>query len=153
MRNRGKRAGFFTVEVVAAMVTAAVLAVTGGAMLFHGYAGWRKNTTSIEMQRDGTLAMDMLSRAIRAATETNVTVAASELRVATPGGTVAFTTSGSDLLYDPDTGIPGDETTVVAGRLLSFTPALLTNTGVSVDLQLEEGDDSTHLTALLGFRN
>jgi Tfp pilus assembly protein PilW len=146
-------AGFTLVELVAAMLTAAILALTAGSMLFYAFAGWQRNTENLEMQRDGTIAMDMLARAVRAAAGSNVLVQAESLQVAGGGATLRFSVSGNDLVYDPDTATPGDETAIVAGRLASFSPTLVTNVGVAVDLALQAGENRTALHALLGFRN
>ena len=47
------------------MLAAAVLAVSMGAMIVYAYAGWTKMQATANLERDGSLAMQTMSAAIR----------------------------------------------------------------------------------------
>jgi hypothetical protein len=70
--------------------------------------------------------------------------------------TTEFRVDGDHLLYDPDTGIGGDEVVIVDGRLKTFTVTnLSTGTGVStvLELQNENSDEIAITSAITTFRN
>ena len=146
--------GFTITELLVAMIASALLALTVGAMLVVGTQSWRRNHAAVELQRDAAVAGDMLRRAVRMSTKNGITLSAggSRLDIFTPGGTNAFYASGSDLVYDPNTGTTGDEITVVNARLAAFS-ATVTNTGVSVLMQLSSGDENTEVNTFLRWRN
>jgi len=155
LQGADPRAGFTTVELLAATIAAAVLALSVGAMLIYGYAAWRRHSEFVDMQRDATAAMHTIGWKVRAATASDATIpAADRLRIVTPSATVEFRASGADLIYDPDTGTGGDEEVLVDGRLQTFSPILVTG-GVSVqlDLQTVDGEESAQTDAVFAFRN
>jgi hypothetical protein len=148
MRKGDLKRGLTVVELLVASVSAAILALTAGSMLFYGYTSWHNNSQAVELQRDGTFVLDMVGRRIRAASSADVTVGPGQLTIATQ----SFHASGSDLVYDPDTGVLGDEQVLVDERLVSFVPVHLTNIGVRVDVSLAEGDERVALSATAAFR-
>ena len=152
MNFAGRKNGFTIVELMVAMLSAALLAAISGAILFYAYTGWRRNTAAVELQRDGTVAIDMLARAVRHASASDVTISAGKMEVQKAASTVSFTASGSDLVYDPDTGSGGDEVTVIDGRLSEFTPTNALN-GVGIRLVLEDGEETTQIDSMLIYRN
>jgi hypothetical protein len=133
------------VEVLAAIAAASVLALTAGLLLYYGYLALTRNRENVEMQADGTIAMDMIARAVRPASTATVTAAAGSLRVATSNRVVEFRAVAADLVYDPDTGHAGDEMTVVRGRLVSFA-ASNTPRGVDVRMVLKDATASPAAT-------
>jgi len=145
--------GFTLVELMVSMLATSIVALTAGTMLFYGYVGWTKNRSAIDIQRDGTLVLDMLSRTIREAAESDITMEADGIRVATAEGEVAFLSSGNTLTYHYiANGLPA-QMTLVDDRLDLFTPSLVTNKGVRVDLRIQEGDQASQSRAFFGCRN
>lgn len=157
MKRPEHNAGFTMVELMVTLVAASILAVTAGTTLVYSYSGWYRNNAALELQRDATLAMYRLSRAVRMASATDVTTplagqSAGQLTIKT----TEFRVNGDHLLYDPDTGIGGNEVVIVDGRLKTFTVTnLSTKTGVLINLELqnENGDEITITNAITAFRN
>jgi hypothetical protein len=151
-RTRSGKQGFTLVELGAGALTAAVLAVTAGAMLFYGYMTWRRARLAVDLQRDGTAAVRMLTTRLREAGASDVAVSAGRVDVLSRGSAAALYASGSDLVFDPDTGTAGDEQTIVPGRLASFTPAML-DRGVALRFVLTSSEETTTINTFLSFRN
>ena len=151
MKRSKHNAGFTIIELMVVSVAAFVLAITAGMTLVYGHSGWRRNNAMMELQRDATLAMYRLSRAVREASAADVTTSASQLTIQT----TEFRVNGNHLLYDPNTGTDGDEVVIVDGRLETFTvTSLAAGTGVSIilELQNENGDEITITNATTAFR-
>ncbi|MBA7687323.1 hypothetical protein ES703_95784 [subsurface metagenome] len=159
MKRPEHNAGFTIVELIIALAAASILAITAGITLVYGYSGWRRNNAAVELQRDATLAMYRLSRVVRGASASDVntpflagqsaeqlTIQPTEFRV---------NVNGDCLLYDPNTGVEGDEVVIVDGRLETFTVTnLATGTGMSITLELqnENGNEVTITNATTAFR-
>lgn len=158
MKRPEHNAGFTIVELIIALAAASILAITAGITLVYGYSGWCRNNAAVELQRDATLAMYRLSRAVRGASASDVntplagqsaeqlTIQPTEFRV---------NVNGDCLLYDPNTGVEGDEVVIVDGRLETFTVTnLATGTGMSITLELqnENGNEVTITNATTAFR-
>jgi len=156
MKRPEHNAGFTMVELLVALAAASVLAVTAGITLVYSHSGWRRNNAAMELQRDATLAMYRLSRAVRGASGNDVTTplagqSAERLTIQT----TEFRVDGDHLLYDPDTGIGGNEIVIVDGRLKTFTVTKLsTGIGVSIvlELQNENSDEIAITSAITAFR-
>jgi len=156
MKRPEHNAGFTMAELMVALVAASVLAITAGMTLVYSHSCWRRNNAAMELQRDATLAMYRLSRAVRGASANDVTTplagqSAERLTIQT----TEFRVDGDHLLYDPDTGIGGDEVVIVDGRLKTFTVTnLATGTGMSITLELqnENGNEVTITNATTAFR-
>jgi len=156
MKRPEHNAGFTMIEMLVALAAASILAITAGITLVYSHSGWRRNNAAMELQRDATLAMYRLSRAVRGASANDVTTplagqSAERLTIQT----TEFRVDGDHLLYDPDTGIGGDEVVIVDGRLKTFTvTSLSTGIGVSIilELQNENGNEITITNATIAFR-
>ena len=57
--------GLTIVELMVGIIIVSVLTLTIGSMLYYTYLSWFRNRDTVELQRDGTIAMDMIARAIR----------------------------------------------------------------------------------------
>lgn len=157
MKRPEHNAGFTMVELLVALVAASILAITAGITLVYCYSGWCRNNAAVELQRDATLAMYRLSSAVRgaSATDVNTPLAGQSAERLTIQQT-EFRVNEKHLLYDPNTGIDGDEVVIVDGRLKTFTVTnLSTGTGVSIvlELQNENSDEITITNATIAFRN
>jgi len=153
MKRPEHNAGFTLVELIIALAAASILAITAGITVVYGYSGWRRNNAAVELQRDATLAMYRMSRAVREASAADVTTSASQLTIQPTEFRVNV--NGDCLLYDPNTGVEGDEVVIVDGRLETFTVTnLATGTGMSITLELqnENGNEVTITNATTAFR-
>ncbi len=154
MKRPEHNAGFTIIELMIALVAASILAITAGITLVYGHSGWRRNNAAMELQRDATLAMYRLSRAVRGASAADVTTplagqSAEQLTIQP----TEFRVNGDHLLYDPNTGTDGDEVVIVNGRLETFTVTDLgTGVLITLELQNETGDEVTITNATTAFR-
>jgi Tfp pilus assembly protein PilW len=155
--RHGKKSkqGYSLVELLAAALAASVLALTAGTMLFHAYDAWDENHDAVNVHRDGRHAMDMMTRAVRAASVARVVTAVNNnLVIANEAGTssVRFRRDGQDLIYDPDTGVDGDETTLVADGIRRFNVSA-SATAVTVRVDLDREGETMRLDSVMAFRN
>jgi len=125
-RRRAGREGFTITEVLAAALSASVLAIAMGSILYFSYSALRRNTERISLQRDATLAHDMISRAGQGSAPGEVSVASGSVIFATNAfrsTRMRFVQSGNNLLYyaNADGGSPK---TIINGRLTSFQVAV-----------------------------
>lgn len=118
------KAAFTLVELIAAMASAAVLAVVMGAMMWYSYSGWRSMQAIGEMERDGSLAMRTMDAVIRGGTSTNPAAVMNR-----------FAKSGGRLVYTPGSGGTMD---LVQAGVTGFSCVTSANNKVSVGLRLLE---------------
>jgi len=149
MRTRGQQSGLTIIELMVAMVAGAIVAVTAGAMLYYGYVAWRQNNAVVDIQRDATVALGAIGRAVRGAV--GVAVGA-ELRATNAAGVVQrFHVGGDGLLYEqPDTLDPAEILLTVTPQVTvaAFSSAAADD-GVAVHLDLL--GDETRVTNSVVF--
>lgn len=147
MRPRARRAGFTVVELLASVVTAAVLAVAMGSILYFSYSALSKNTERITLQRDATFAFDMIARTAQGASPGEITLASGSVTFQTNTfrnkRVRFFNNNTGDLVYDPDMAVGGNEQVVVNDRLSSFG---VTMTGSRLIIQMVVSYSSENLT-------
>lgn len=163
LRDHGRH-GFTLIEIIVALVSASVLALTAGLMIYYAFLAWTRVSDTVEVQRDASLASYMICRRIRGAMVSEVTspgqglsadVLAIPPRAFYPAGSdLAYNPAGRMLVYDPDTdpGSVDDEVVLVNNRLDSFVCTHVTN-GIRVSLDLSGVDDDIHLDTVAFFRN
>jgi prepilin-type N-terminal cleavage/methylation domain-containing protein len=140
MRNARSRCGFTVIELLAAMLAGAVLALTAGSMLFYAYGSWRRGRDGAAMQQDGRAAMELISRTARDAAATNLDARPSELRVAMPSNrTWRVFAQGGQLVCDPSMAVTGDEHVVAQAGVRAFSVSN-DNGRLRVTLRLEAGE-------------
>ena len=155
--RHGKKSkqGYSLVELLAAALAASVLALTAGTMLFHAYDAWDENHDAVNVHRDGRHAMDMMTRAVRAASAERIIAAVNnDLMIANEAGTssVRFRRDGQDLIYDPDTEVDGDDITLVADGISRFNVSA-SATAVTVRVDLDREGETMRLDSVMAFRN
>ncbi len=157
-----RKSGFSLVEVLAGLLAASVLALTAGTMLFHAYDGWSDNHTAVNLQRDGRNAMDLMTRAIRNASSTNVVIQGNNrdftmsrvvMNSQSVTNTVRFWRSGRNLIYDPDTSTGGDNVFLVRDGVGWFRVRNRIPGMIDIVLRLAQDDEEIRLDAMVGFRN
>ena len=138
--------GFGLAELMVGMVISSILALTAGMMLYSIFLSWHRNKNAIESQRDGTIALYMMSRAIRPATNSSVAASGSTLTI----GNKSFYLNASSLWHDPDTGSPGDEIEIIRNNVsnLSFVKDS-TMHSVAINITLLDG---LVLDSVIGYR-
>ncbi len=122
------RRGFTIVELLAAAVAAAVLAVAMGSVLYFSYAALRRANEVLALQRDLADAVDQIQRIGRSASPSEITIAS---------GSITFGTNlfrnvrcrfydnrTGDFVFDPNMAVGGDERTLIDDRLVLFKPSV-----------------------------
>ncbi len=124
MKPRPGRGGFSLVELLATVVTSAILAAAMGSVLYFSYSAMSRNAERITLQRDATFAFDMIARTAQSAAPGEITLAAKSITFATNAFRAKrvrfFDNNTGDLVYDPDIDVGGNELVVVNDRLASF---------------------------------
>ena len=146
------RDGFTLVELTAGMVTASVLALTAGSMLWYGYLGWHRLGDAVNMQRDMRAALETLSHAVRTGTNMTVTGGTVFTVQSATRPPVSVYSSGGSLYYDPNTGAAGDQITLVNGTLQTFDVAVASNTATAL-LVLKSNSETLSNRVVMTRRN
>lgn len=123
MKTKRTKQGFTIVELMVAMVAFAIMILAVGLMLIYGWLGWRKNTQSVNMQRDAVLAMEQIAREVRNSNIAEITDDAGGIYFA-PGivrsNAVNFLTT--DIAVFPGVNITGFDVSYVTNAVtVSFT--------------------------------
>ncbi|MBL7075956.1 MAG: prepilin-type N-terminal cleavage/methylation domain-containing protein [Kiritimatiellae bacterium] len=157
--------GFTIVELIVGMLAGAILALTAGIILVEGFKVVHRNAEAARIQRDGSIAMEMLQRTLREVSGNDVSLDSTteppKLEVDHPhAGQVSFeamtVAGGTNLVY-----IAGGRTTVIAARTLrSFTVPRLSASSIRLLLSLEgnvraQGVETERVDfdAIIHFRN
>ncbi len=102
-RSVGKN-GFSLVEVLIAMLAMSILALTVGILLVYSWKAWRLGNESVQMQRDTTLALKMLTKEIRSCSITNIDTSAANAISFQPQNTSIKRIGGNLIHSSPDMG-------------------------------------------------
>ena len=135
MTMREHSRGLTLVEMAAAMLASTILMISAGVMLVNGYSCWHRNHDVLELQRDATITMATLARAVRGASSGDVSIplpgqTAELLVIQTIDGPLSFDVREGDLVY---TSGAGREVTVVQGSLAKFE---VMNNSEAISIQL-----------------
>jgi prepilin-type N-terminal cleavage/methylation domain-containing protein len=124
----GAKAGFTLVEMLAALVAAAVLVMTMGSMLWYGFLGLNRTKQAVALQRDMRTSMAALAQMTHSAT--GMSYSTSGVYVVwfsnRPPASV-YTQSTSNLFFDPNTTAAGDGLQLANGTLKRFSVSITTN--------------------------
>jgi len=152
MRTKRERRGLTIIELMVATAAGAIVAVTAGSMLYYGHVAWRQNNALVDIQRDATVALGAIGRAVRGSV--GVAVGA-ELRATNAAGVVrrfhVVNVGGNGLLYEqPDTQDPAEILLTVTPEVTvaAFSSAAADD-GVAVHLDLQ--GDETRVTNSVVF--
>lgn len=120
------KAGFSMAELVLGMLSAAILAVTVGSILFYMNKAVARNSAVADLERDALVALRTLDTAIRAAsTNPAPVVTTNQLRIVAGGNTRTFSVVGGNLYYNAN-GTSGGMELVGSGRLAEFSAQYVT---------------------------
>ena len=146
--------GYSLIELLAAALAASVLALTAGIMIFQSYGAWEDNHAAVNVHRDARHAMDMLTRAVRAASPSQIVTAENDNLVidnAVGAGATRFWRDERKLMYDPDTAVSGDDE-LVKDAITTFTVSS-TATAITIQLRLDRDGEALLLDSVTAFRN
>ena len=92
--------GWTLIELMISMVSASIFMLVVGSLLFFGWSGWLQNSASVEMQRDISLAMQVMTREIRCAE--SIATSADTLECVTTSNSMRFVRNGRNLDWMKD---------------------------------------------------
>jgi len=152
-----KNQGFTLVELLVYIFVSSVLVLTMGMILYFCFLNWHRSGSAVELQRDGSIAMDMFSRAIRPASGPGIQTLGSTLTI-DPIPIIgqkgkSFYLIGSSLWHDPDTATSGDEIELIKNKVstLSFTINSLLHS-VNINMILQDSPETVTLNSSIGYR-
>ncbi|NQU40779.1 MAG: hypothetical protein HQ523_12565 [Lentisphaerae bacterium] len=132
--GRVRLSGMTVIELMVAMLAAAVLALTAGIILVYCFRTLRSNSDAVELQRDVDITTRTLYRAIRSSrrADLNRSHLPSRLTFASrsyyrAGANRLPNAAGTFLVHDPNTAVSGDEQVLVNGTLTACTFVDMTN--------------------------
>jgi prepilin-type N-terminal cleavage/methylation domain-containing protein len=145
---------FTLIELLVAIMVSSIVALLAGTMLYFCFKSWHLNWASAEMQQDGIVAREFMSRRLRVASLDQISLSEIDHRLTISGSpTQEFYLAGDQLVYDPDTGVEGDEVILVRSGLVSFEMSDETPHTVTFTLVLEGGEHNTEITNTIKPRN
>ncbi len=149
--RRQARAGFTVPELMVAMLAAAVLTLTMGALLWYSTLAWKRLAVSVNLQRDMRLSMDTLSRMTRSATGMTFSGSTYTTQYSNQPP-AAVTVSGSNLIYDANTSVAGTTLVLAQGTYQQFSVAVNTNVA-TVTLRLGTAVETVSNRVVMYRRN
>ena len=149
LMNKRRQSGFTLLEVMVGILCAGILALTMGSLLYFNYKGWKGLQAVADMQRDGSLAMNTMTRVIRGSASANILAANNSPGLTNNVEGWRFSKVGGRLVYVKG-GAGMDLTTNVTG----FSCASI-STNVMVGLSLTESSMNTsmNMTNIIHPRN
>ena len=152
-RPRTRKSGFTLVEMLVALVAAAVLVMTMGSMLWYGFLGLSRTRQAVALQRDMRASMVALAQITHSAT--GLSFSTSGVYVAwysnRPSASV-YSQSTTNLFFDPNTTAGGDSLQLAYGTLKTFTVAVSSNMA-TVSLAVGDARDTISNQVVLFRRN
>ena len=158
MKICGKRNGFTLVELMVAMVSAALLAIIVSLILFITYRSWRTNNEYARLRRDTAFAVQLMAKEIRNSSSNGIIAAVNnslqlQTNAAHPAYTTTFTrnAASSNLTYSRNGIVQGP---LITKGLRVFNPLKQTN-GILLQLVLVNtaGDISITNQTFISMRN
>lgn len=167
-RKTTSRAGFTIVELLAAMISASVLALTLSVLVVYHFSAWKRTEDAVNLQRDVMVSLGMLHRMVREAGPNDVTAprpvgegGTAEPRLVIAGKAIyqadeadlgTADGSGTYLVYDPNTGIAGDEMVLSSDSVAAFTCTHMTSS-VAIHMDIAQADNGIVTDTEVYFRN
>jgi len=148
-----RSAGFTLVESLIAILSASILVLAMSSMLWFGFLSWARMRGAMEMQRDMRASMDVLSRAVRPATNMTFTTGLVFTAYAPGRPPASVYASGANLFFDRDTTTAGGAVQLVFGSLTRFSVSFGTNRDAVVTLALTRAQESMSNRVVLTRRN
>lgn len=152
MRAPLHQSGFSLVELLVAVLSATVLVLAAGAMIWHSQVALHRLTDVVDVHRDMRASMDVLARMTRPGTNFTFTTGLVYTVTYTNRSPARVYASGSNLFYDVNTAVAGPDVQLVYGTLKQFNVVLLTNQAL-VTLVLESPLDRMSNRVTLLRRN
>jgi prepilin-type N-terminal cleavage/methylation domain-containing protein len=145
---RNLKSGFTLVEMLVALVAAAVLVMTMGSMLWYGFLGLKRTKQSVTLQRDMRASMVALAQITHSAT--GLSFSTSGVYTAWYSNAQASVSAVSNGLIL--TAVGGGAQQLAYGTLRTFNVAISTNTA-TVALALGDARDAISNQVVLFKRN
>ncbi len=151
------RSGVTIIELMVAMLSASVLAITAGIILVYCFRTLRANGDAVELQRDVDITTRTLFRAIRTARDNDTTVSGGGTTLELDGGarTFTFLPNGGGLVYDPNVGVSGDEQMLASNTSTNANECRFWDNGDSIRILLTvyAQDDTIQVDTDIHMRN
>jgi type II secretory pathway component PulJ len=159
-----RESGVTIIELLVAMISASVLAITAGIILVFCFRTLRSNGDVIGLQRDVDATTRTLYRTIRGARRNQISTPDEEgatgpqLTIGTRSfyrASADLTTvnpNGANLVFDPNTGVNGDEQVLVNGTLQDCTFRHNTNC-IALSLTVAAQYDRIQIDSDIRMRN
>lgn len=144
-----KHSGFTLIELMIGIIISSILALTTGIMIYYSYETWDKSKVAVELQRDATLAMDILSKNIRPSNSSDIQTSGSTLTI---GNKSFYLVSPGSLLYDPNSGVAGDEKVIVNNKVTALVFSK-NDPLVEIYMVLEDDTETITLDNSIEYRN
>jgi prepilin-type N-terminal cleavage/methylation domain-containing protein len=151
MKTRSQK-GFTLIELMIAVITAVILLLATGTVLFIAQVSWNSAWQKVNLQRDASYAMLKMGRSIKAASSATIDDDGKTIKIYGEDGswTTFFLGQESNALISQVEGQYPE--VIINGRVedLAFN---VQGNKVGIDLKLREANLQTHLVSTLMMRN
>ena len=141
---------FGIIELMVGIILSGILILTAGTMLYYHYRSWYQSHSAVDLHRDATIAMDMISRAVRPVRGSAITEPASgAIGTALKVSNKRFYFSQNSLWYS----INGNEIEVIGNNVssISFTKDDPPHC-VKIEMTLDNGLESITMNSVIKYR-
>lgn len=126
IQRGGGPSGFTLVEMLVAMMAAAVLVLVMGSMLWYGFLGLKRTQNAVALQRDMRASMTALAQMTHSATGMSFAAGVYLAQYSNRPPASVYSAS-SNLFFDPNTTAAGDAMQLAYGTLRTFNVTVVTN--------------------------
>ncbi len=146
------KSGISIIEMLMAMLSSAILALTVGIMLVTSYKAWRDNNRYIALQEEASLAATVAEKWVHDAAYWQVNASNNMIAITISNVTKRIYRNANNLIYDPNISTSGNELLIATNHVSSFLTRQA-SAGVYMDLWLKDGAINSELHTFINFRN
>jgi prepilin-type N-terminal cleavage/methylation domain-containing protein len=154
MKTKTKsRKGFTLIELMVAIVAGAIVVLATGIIIVGGQKSWNETWKKVNLQRDASYAMLVMSQSIKKATSAVADANTRSITITDPaGGTTIFAWSNGTDMLRRWVGTNPPSTIIDDVQNLQFKKDDVNDT-VTINLRLQEDNVQTYFVSTVMIRN
>ncbi len=144
--------GFTLIELMVAIMVSAVVVLAAGIVIVIGQTSWNQIWKKVNLQRDASYAMLIMTRSIQAAKSAEKSSDGRVLYIpkqSDPNITFSYVADTNNLQCQ----IGGQTQTIINGEVTNLQFNVVGNNTVTIDLSLKEDDAQAHFKSTVMMRN
>jgi prepilin-type N-terminal cleavage/methylation domain-containing protein len=144
--------GFTLIELMVAIMVSAVVVLAAGIVIVIGQTSWNQIWKKVNLQRDASYAMLIMTRSIQAAKSAEKSSDGRVLYIpkqSDPNITFSYVADTNNLQCQ----IGGQTQTIINGEVTNLQFNVVGNNTVTIDLSLKKDDAQAHFVSTVMMRN